>query len=122
MSMTAATLIECPECGGTNFYLLDGRHVCRRCNRESRDHGIETTLDDESFGAFGSGAKTHRSRYPSKQWLMAQFQGNTDLGINRKVSLQYLNRMRSQAVFYSKLDFKQIITPPTASPGRSVHV
>ena len=63
MSMTAATLIKCPECGSTNFYLHDGRHVCQRCNRESRDHGIETTLDEESFGAFGSGAKTHKSRF-----------------------------------------------------------
>ena len=61
MSMAAASLIECAECGGTDFYRRDGLHVCRRCNQESRDHGIETTVDDESFGVF-SVASTLRKR------------------------------------------------------------
>ena len=28
----------------------------RRCNQESRDHGIETTVDDETFGNFSVGS------------------------------------------------------------------
>jgi hypothetical protein len=59
----SATVIACEECGGTDFYVSAGVSVCKRCQRESRDHGIRTELDAESMGLFGSGASRIQSRY-----------------------------------------------------------
>ncbi len=55
--------IACPQCGGTNFQKKEGHFYCSQCKLRSEEHGQETEVDDESFGAFTSGvASTLRRR------------------------------------------------------------
>ena len=54
--------ITCHECGGTEFRVQDGVSVCQRCEMVSREHGMDTMLEEESLGAFGSTASTLKKK------------------------------------------------------------
>jgi hypothetical protein len=45
----------CEVCNGQFFYSRDGVTYCTRCNSESRAHGHETVVDEETIGTFQSG-------------------------------------------------------------------
>jgi hypothetical protein len=47
--------IECEVCHGTQYYVRDGITFCSRCNSESRAHGHETVVDEETIGTFQAG-------------------------------------------------------------------
>ena len=47
--------IECEVCRGTQYYVRDGLTFCSRCNSESRAHGHETLVDEETIGTFQAG-------------------------------------------------------------------
>ena len=45
--------IECDNCQGIDFELIDGAYFCTICGTESQEHGQETVVDEETLGAFG---------------------------------------------------------------------
>ena len=43
--------IECNDCQGTEFQVIDGATYCSNCMLESQEHGQETVVDEETLGA-----------------------------------------------------------------------
>ena len=42
--------IECNDCQGTEFQVIDGATYCSNCMLESQEHGQETVVDEETLG------------------------------------------------------------------------
>ena len=59
--------IECENCNGQDFHVVDGATFCRNCNTESQEHGQETVVDEETLGAYGDHAGSIRSKSIGKR-------------------------------------------------------
>ena len=93
--------LSCEVCNGQFFYSRDGVTYCARCNSESRAHGHETVVDEETIGTFQSGMAAALKVLSLCQILEPNFNYDIKMSLNWSTRLPQISvdLMLSLAIF-----------------------